>query len=115
MIRETVSLIGSILTAAFSSACCLGPAAFALIGAGAGTAGALGGVAGFIKALIPYRPLFMGLAVGFLALGFVSVYGRGRRACSPAAARRLRFQKVSLWVTAGLVVLLMASPYLLGL
>ena len=110
MIRETVSLIGSILTAAFSSACCLGPAAFALIGAGAGTAGVLGGAAGFIKALMPYRPLFMVMAVGFLALGFVSVYRKGK-ACSPALARRLRFQKISLWVSAILVVLLMTSPY----
>jgi len=38
-------------SALFSSACCVGPAVLTGMGLGAGTAGFLGGVAGFVKAL----------------------------------------------------------------
>jgi hypothetical protein len=57
---------GGILSAFFSSVCCVGPFIFTALGIGTGATGFLAGVAGFTKALIPYRPLFIGLifAVG---------------------------------------------------
>lgn len=116
--KELFSSTGSVITALFSSTCCLGPAIFTGLGVGAGTAGVLGGAAGFVKALIPYRPLFILLAVGFVVFGFFSVYGRARKACATEdshSAKRLKRQKIGLWTTSVIVLLLILSPYWLAL
>ena len=115
--NELFSNVGSVLTGLFSSTCCLGPAIFAGLGVGAGTAGMLGGVAGFVKALIPYRPLFIILALGFIAFSFFAVYGRGQKTCATgdaSSAKRLKRQKLWLWITSAAVSLLILSPYWLG-
>ena len=117
--KELFSNIGSVITALFSSTCCLGPAIFTGLGISAGTAGVLGGLAGFIKALIPYRPIFIILALGFLAFGFYFVYWKDRRNCMTenTEVQRKRFyqQKIWLWMTSTMVLLLILSPYLLAL
>ena len=115
--KELFSNTGSVLTGLFSSTCCLGPAVFTGLGVGAGTTGFLGGVAGFTKTLIPYRPFFIMLALGFIAFSFFTVYYREQRTCAAgdsASVRRLKQQKIWLWTTSSVVLVLILSPYWLG-
>lgn len=71
-----ITSTGSILSAFFSSVCCVGPILFTALGVGAGTTGFLASTAQFAKGLVPYRPIFIGLAFFFLAIGFFSIYHR---------------------------------------
>lgn len=115
--KELFSNISSVVTGLFSSTCCLGPAVFTVLGVGAGATGFLGGLAGFTKALIPYRPFFIALAVGFIAFSFFTVYYRGRKPCAAGdnqSARRFKKQKISLWITSVVVLVLILFPYGLG-
>ena len=115
--KELFSNAGSVVTGLFSSTCCLGPAVFTGLGVGAGTTGFLGGLAGFTKALMPYRPFFIVLTVGFIAFSFFTVYYRGRKACTAGddpSVKRFRNQKISLWTTSAIVLVLILSPYWLG-
>ena len=115
--KELFSNIGSVVTGLFSSTCCIGPAVFTGLGVGAGTTGFLGGVAGFTKTLIPYRPFFILLALGFIAFSFFTVYSSGRKACASGndlSLSRFKQQKINLWITSIVVLLLVLSPYWLG-
>ena len=116
--KELFSNAGSVVTGLVSSTCCIGPAVFTGLGIGAGTTGFLGGLAGFLKGLIPYRPLFIGLALVFLGFSFYAAYSSGKKACATGdenSARQLKRQKIYLWVTSVVVLLLVLSPYWLGL
>jgi bacterioferritin-associated ferredoxin len=72
--------VGGLLAAFLASVCCIGPVVFAALGVGVGATGFLAGTADFLKALLPYRPLFIGLTVLFLGVGFYVAY---RNALSP--------------------------------
>ena len=115
--KELLANVGSVFTGLFSSTCCIGPAVFTGLGVGAGTTGFLGGLAGFTKALIPYRPVFIMLALGFIAFSFFTVYGRGQKACATGdnqSVRRFKQQKIRLWITSVVVAVLILSPYWLS-
>ncbi len=58
--------VASIGAAFLASLCCIGPVLFVTLGVGAGLA----------SWFEPLRPVFTGLSVGLLALGFYTVYGR---------------------------------------
>lgn len=58
--------LGSIGSAFLAALCCAGPVLFVTLGVGAGLA----------SRFEPLRPVFTGLSVGLLALGFYTVYGR---------------------------------------
>ena len=112
-----ITAIGSILSAFFSSLCCVGPLVFTALGVGAGTTGFLASTAGFAKGLVPYRSLFIGLTFFLLGIGFFSVYRKKRDcatdpACSTNALKRTR---TALWVIAGMAVILMLMPYILAI
>ncbi len=64
-------------TALLGALCCVGPLLFITLGVGAGVA----------SAFEPLRPLFGTAMVGFFALGFYRVYGKGAVAASPAVDR----------------------------
>ena len=84
---------------------------------GAGTTGFLAGMAGFTKALVPYRPLFVGLTFLLLGLGFFSVY-RKKADCAtdPACSTNtLKRTRTALWVITGMAVILMLMPYILAI
>jgi mercuric ion binding protein len=90
--------------------------AFTALGVGAGTTGFLAGAAQFVKALVPYQPLFVGLAFFFLAVGFFSVY-RKKADCAgdPACpASKVHRTKTVLWIITGIVLILLLMPYLLA-
>src|SRR5689334_2687282 len=58
--------LGGVGTALVASACCIGPVAFSLIGAGAVGASAV--------VLQPYRPWFIGMTVLLVGFAFYSAY-----------------------------------------
>jgi mercuric ion transport protein len=101
--------LGGIGAALAASACCIGPVAFSLIGAGAVGASAV--------ALQPYRPWFMGLTVLLVGFAFYRAYGPLPAnactgvACSPPSRRAAR---VLAWIAAIVAAVLIAFPYYIG-
>ncbi|MBI2375506.1 MAG: mercury transporter MerT [Deltaproteobacteria bacterium] len=99
---------GAVVSAFVASACCVGPLVFALLG--------LGGAALLVK-LEPYRPYFMTLTFALLGAGFYFTYRKPRAAavgaaCGCAAPRTNRAGRIMLWAATGLVVALLAFPYI---
>ncbi len=98
--------IGSVLTAAAASACCLGPIVLSVVGAGA-----LSATATKLEAV---RPYFLGLTVVLLVLGFYHAYRpagdicRADGTCAPSSKRSAR---LVLWIATVVVVLLAAFPW----
>ena len=104
--KVAVGVIGSALAA---SACCIGPVAFPLIGAGALGASAV--------KLEPFRPGFIGFTVLLVGVAFYGAYrptvsGRCEQAtCTPQATRVAR---ILAWIAAVIAAMLIASPYYIG-
>ncbi len=101
--------LGSVGAAVVASACCIGPVAFSLIGAGALGASAV--------ALEPYRPWFIGIAVLLVGVAFYSAY-RPMPAgtciddlCAPPSRRAARGLA---WIAAMVAASLIAFPYYIG-
>lgn len=104
------SLGGAVAAALAASICCLGP--LVLLGLGVGGAWASG-----LRALEPYRPMFMALAVGFLAFAFYRAYRVPEgAACAPdgscAIPRATRISRIALWIITPLILALLAFPYI---
>lgn len=101
--------IGIISAAVAASACCIGPVAFSLIGAGALGASAV--------KLEPYRPWFIGSTVILVAVAFYSAYRPmsaeqcADGACTPRARRPAR---VLAWLAGVIAAVLIAFPYYIG-
>ncbi len=105
-----VTAIGSLLSAFLSSLCCAGPLILGVLGVGAGA------TSSYVKALVPYRPVFITLAFLFLAVGFISVYRRKDvcstdPACHTSTAKTL---KIALWVATVAALILILLPDLLA-
>jgi len=115
----TATSAGGLLAALLASVCCIGPVVFAALGVGVGATEFLAGTAGVLKALLPYRPWFIGLAVLCFAISFYLVYRRPRGACVPGTICELtgstRFTGRLLWVLAAFALVLILAPYWLGL
>ncbi len=107
------TLAGAVVSAFLASLCCLGPLLFALLG--------LGG-AGLLVKFERYRPYFMVLTLGLLALGFYVTYRKpkaaaaadvqGGLACDCEHPKSNRLGKVMLWVATVFVAGFLAFPYL---
>ena len=100
--------VGGVLGAIAASSCCIVPLVlFAL--------GVSGAWIGNLTALAPYQPIFIGLTLAFLAMGYYSVYRTPRVACAEgeACARPLprRGVKLALWIATALVASAIASPF----
>lgn len=91
-----------------ASSCCVIP--FALF-----TLGVSGAWIGTLTRLAPYQPVFLAVALAFLAAGFVRVYRRPRAACADGAAcarpASPRLARAALWTAAALVAAALAFPY----
>ena len=103
---ERSTKVGSILAAAFASACCLGPAAFGALMTVFGTSVVLSGAATTVRRLAPLRPVFISVSLLALGAAFYTTYRKG--AC-PTTGR-----KMMLWVLTGAVLILISSPYWLA-
>ncbi len=108
---ETISKLGTVLSAVMASACCWLPLVLLAVGAsGAGIAGALES----------YRPLFIVLTFGFLAAAFYFTHRPRKTAsasedCCAAPTGRRRFNmmtlnKVMLWAVTVLAVAFLFFP-----
>lgn len=115
--KQKWSTAGGLLSAFFSSICCIGPLIFSALGVGAGATGFLGSSARFAASIAPYRPFFVGLTFVFLGLGFYRLYKK-EKACDVAsgcAPNQLKRTKVLFWVITGIALILVISPYLLAI
>jgi mercuric ion transport protein len=116
----SVTSVGGLVTAFLASICCIGPVVFAALSVGAGATGFLAGTVGFLKALLPYRPVFIGLTMLLLGISFYQAYRRPTSAvcvpgevCAPGATSGPGW--TLLWTLAILAVVLLLAPYWLGL
>jgi mercuric ion transport protein len=93
------------LTAGIASACCIGPVAFVLLGAG--TFGAS------LAVLEPYRPVLLGLTAVLLGGAFFVAYRSTADCdtCSRASRLRTRF---AVWTAAAVAAALVTFPYYVG-
>jgi mercuric ion transport protein len=101
------ALTGGLLAAVGASVCCVLP--LALLGLGVG-----GAWVANLTALEPARPIFVVLAIGFLALAFRGLYLAPARcepgdACADGSVRRR--QRAIFWLASIVVVGLLAAPW----
>jgi mercuric ion transport protein len=96
---------GSVVSGILTSACCIGPLVFALLG--------ISGAA-FAQKFEPFRPYLLVVTYGLLGGAFYLTY-RPRAACGPGDACEMpstnRAGKVMLWLAAIVVVLATAFPW----
>ncbi|MEK6804577.1 MAG: mercuric transporter MerT family protein [Nitrospirota bacterium] len=119
LLGETTTMAGGLVAAVFASICCIGPVVLATLGVGAGAAGFLAGTVGFLKALLPYRPVFIGLTGLLVGISFYLAYRKPRTACTPGgichSEEALGSKRALLWMMAAITLALVLAPYWLGL
>lgn len=94
-------MFGAITAALAASACCVVPAALAIVGLSSTSLGI---------ALAPYRLFFL-IATGLtVAVGFWLVYRKQRDACGCEVPRSRRVARIAMWITAVAVTALAAYP-----
>lgn len=110
--------VAGLIAAFLASLCCIGPLVFAALGVGVGATGTLVGTAGFLKALLPYRPWFIGLTLLLLGMSFYYAYRKPSSACAAEAGCAARsasgLNRKWLWLIAALALLLVLAPYWLA-
>jgi mercuric ion transport protein len=101
-------LVAGIFAALGASLCCLGPLVLL-------TLGVSGAWISSLTALEPYRPIFIGLTLLFVAFAFYSPY-LAPRICLPGSAcanpRTLKRQRLAFWIVTVLVFGLIAVPWI---
>jgi len=102
-IASVIGALGAAGTSLMATLCCVGPAAYTVLGAGGALAAAR---------LQPWRPAILAASAVFLALGFWSAYRRRAvtidgQACPVKASRTVR---TTLWAAAVLTVAIALLP-----
>lgn len=103
----TGSLVAGGIAAFIASVCCLGPLVLLALGIG-------GAWAANLTALDPYRPIFVGAALVFLALAFRKLYlvpaacAPGQVCAVPVSRKR---QRLMFWLVAIPVLALLTFPW----
>ena len=103
------ALAGGVLAAIGASACCVGPLLLLSLGIG-------GAWIAHLTALEPFRPVFIVLTLAFLALAFWKLYIAPQSCAvdgSCVADRTRKIQRILFWVLTPVVILLVASPWIL--
>lgn len=102
------SLVAGVLAAIGASVCCVGPLVLLALGIG-------GTWVGSLTAMEPYRPIFIGLTLVFLGLAFRKLY-LVPQVCTPgtlcADPRTIKWQRLTFWIVAVLLLGLLAVPSL---
>lgn len=101
--RVALPMVGAVTAAIAASACCLIPAALALVGVSG---------AGFAASVAPYRIHFLVATAIALAVGFWFAYRPQKDECGCAAPRGRKPARIGLWITTVLTVALAAYPLL---
>jgi mercuric ion transport protein len=103
------TLAGGLVAGILASVCCVGPLVLVL-------AGVSGAWISNLTLLEPYRWIFVGIALGFMALAWRRIYRAPAAAqCEPrtvcALPRANRVYRGMFWVVSALVLLAFAFPY----
>lgn len=100
--QQTWFAAGGVIGAVLASSCCVAPLVLL-------TLGISGAWIGNLTALEPYKPVFLGVAIVFIGLGFHQVYFKPKPACEEgsycAKPESALVTKTALWVATLLVVL----------
>lgn len=108
------TLIGGALAAMAASICCLGPLVLVTIGVS-------GAWISNLSALEPYRPIFIGVALVFMALAYRQIFVKAAQpeTCEPGTLCALpetnRAYRAIFWVVSALVLFALAFPYFVPL
>src|ERR1700741_3894765 len=104
---ENGFLVAGILAAIGASVCCVGPLLLLALGVS-------GAWIGSLTALEPYRPVFIGLTLLFLAGAWYRLYS-AHQVCTPGSAcadpTTLARRRWAFWIVTVLVLLLIAVPW----
>lgn len=107
-LNEKSALVAGALAAIGASACCVGPLVLLALGIG-------GAWIGNLTALEPYRPIFIGLTLMFLALAFRKLY-LVPKICTPgmhcAEPHTIKRQQAMFWIVSSLLLGLLAVPWI---
>ena len=120
-VKKPASLasLGGLIAAFFASLCCIGPVVFSALGVGVGATGMLASTAGFLKALVPYRPFFIVVSIVAIGTGCYLVYRKPNTGCSSGSAcsdvKARSKSVVWLWMATGFTLIFILSPYWLGI
>ena len=97
--------VAAVIAAGVASACCIGPVALVLVGAGAFGAS--------LSALEPYRPVLLTVTATLLGMAFYVAYRPTAdcETCSPSSRKRTR---VAVWIATAIVVAFVSFPYYVG-
>lgn len=105
---ESVALTAGGIAALLAGACCVAPLILVSIGLG-------GAWLANLRLLQPYRPVFIVVALAALAFAAWRIY-RPAAQCKPgqicAAPQIRRGYKLGFWIVAGLLIAMLAFPYL---
>ena len=101
------TLLASALAAIGASLCCVAPLVLVSLGLG-------GAWMSTLTELEPYRPIFVALSLGLLALAWVKLFRQpvaceSGRACAAGAVQRR--QRLIFWAVAALLLLLLTFPW----
>jgi len=105
---QRLAAAGGIIGAVAASTCCVLPLVLAALGVG-------GAWISGLRALAPYQPYFIGLAVAAIGYGFYQSYWKPRESCGEgeacAATEVNRFSRAGLWLATFIVAVVIAFPY----
>lgn len=101
--RATLPVVGALTAAIAASACCLVPAAFAIVGVSG---------AGFASKLAPCRIPFSIATAVLLAAGLWFAYRPQKDECGCGTTKSRKVARVGLWITTVMTVALAAYPML---
>lgn len=106
--QQGLLAVGGVLAALGASSCCILPLVLFSVGVS-------GAWIGNLTALAPYQPLFIAVALAFLAAGFFRICRRPNVACadetSCATPASTRLTKIGLWTATVLVLAALTFPY----
>ena len=94
--------LASVLAAGVASACCIGPVALVLLGAGS--------IGASLSALEPYRPALL-TATALLLCGAFFVAYRPIADCDACSTTSRTRTRVAVWLAAAVAIALVAFPY----
>ena len=107
--RPGIWAAGGVIGAIAASSCCILPLVLFSLGIS-------GAWMGNLRALAPYQPAFLAVAIIFIGYGFYLVYLKPKAACDDgqACAKPLpnTVVKTVLWIATALVLLAAAFPYI---
>ena len=105
---QRLAAAGGIFGAVAASTCCVLPLLLAVLGVG-------GAWMSGLRALAPYQPYFIALAVAAIGYGFYQSYWKPREACGEgeacAAPAPNKLARSGLWLATAIVAVVISFPY----